>query len=57
MEIRNLPKHTEVKIYADTTMILESILAASKFFLANVSILEHIVIYRDNPFFVSIIIL
>lgn len=39
MEIRNLPKHTEVKIHADTTMILESILAAAKFFLANVSVI------------------
>lgn len=51
MEIRNLPKHTEVKIHADTTLILESILAAEKFFLVNVSVLEHIVIYRDNPYF------
>ena len=39
MEIRNLPKPTELKFHVDT-VILEGILAAEKFFLGNVSIVN-----------------
>lgn len=37
MEIRNLPKPTELKFHVDS-VILEAILAAEKFFLSNVCI-------------------
>nr|XP_022307070.1 peroxisomal carnitine O-octanoyltransferase-like [Crassostrea virginica] len=39
MEIRNLPKPTELKFHVDT-VILEGILAAEKFFLGNASLLS-----------------
>lgn len=37
MEIRNLPKPTELKFHVDS-VILEAIVAAEKFFLSNVCI-------------------
>lgn len=55
MEIRNLPKPTELKFHVDS-VILEAILAAEKFFLSNVCFTNYAELdleIFDNEFFKS----